>query len=255
MIGGSGRRCLALALVVAVATAPLSSRAVEPRAAWTTNDISVVETASGHEASASTRFEVGNNGDARITVSLDDTAHSRGTILLIAGRWMLTQGFSAPAANEIHAMDVAALNSQLVIVLLTAALPKGPPPPGTPRHVLVTEKNNPIRIATETASAEYGAPWTVDGTVSAPAADAPVTYHLSFTWSAEEQHQMTRVFSGTVSDAQSAVSFPDSMKLAGWTVRAIGSQPPAVSAGGARSAGSLPPAPKVATVGELRSLP
>ena len=255
VIGGSARRCLALVLVAALATATVGGRAAEPRAAWTANDISVVETAPGQEAPASTRFEVGNNGDARISVSLHDSAHSHGTILLIAGRWMLTQGFSPPAANAIHAMDVAALNSQLVIVLLTAALPKGPPPPGTPRHVLVTEKNNPIRIATETASAEYGAPWTVDGTVSVPAADAPVTYHLSFTWSAREQQQMMRVFSGTVSDAQSAVSFPDSMKLAGWTVRAIGPPPPAVSAGAARSAGSLPPAPKVATVGELRGLP
>jgi hypothetical protein len=254
VIGGHAGRFPGLAVVAAVLTASPGSRALEPRAAWNANDISVVETASGHEASASTRFEVGNNGDARITVSLHDTARTSGTILLIAGRWMLSQGFSPPAGNDIHAMDVAALNSQLVIVLLTAALPKGAPPPGAPRHVFVTEKNNPIRIATETASAEYRPPWTVDGTVSVTAADAPVGYHLSFTWSAQE-HPTTRVFSGTVSDAESAISFPDSMKLAGWTVRAIGPRPPAASEGGARSGGSLPPAPKVATLGELRSLP
>jgi hypothetical protein len=195
---------------------------------------------------------VGDNGDARISVTLHDAGHSRGTILLIGGRWMLSQGFSAPA-RQIHAMDIAALNSQLVIVLLTAALPKGPPPPGEPRHVFVTEKNNPIRIATETASAEYAPPWTVDGTVGLAAADAPVSYHLSFTWSADE-HPTTRVFTGTVSDAESAVSFPDSMKLAGWTVREIGARRPAAD-GSAASGAPAPPAAKVATVGELRRLP
>jgi hypothetical protein len=228
------------ALAAAIVAVPVESGAAEPRAAWTASDISVAETASGHEAPVSTRFEVAGNGDARITVTLHDAARTRGTILLIAGRWMLSQGFTATPGNEIHAMDVAALNSQLVIVLLTAVLPAGPPPPGAPRQVHVTEKSNPIRIATETASAEYGVPWTVDGTVSVPAADAPVTYHLSFTWSAQE-HQTTRVFSGTVSDGESVRSLPDAMKLAGWTVRAIGARRPAPAG--------------AATLGELRRLP
>jgi hypothetical protein len=251
---GRARRCLSHALAAGILAAPPGSPAAEPRAAWTANDISVVQAASGHEAAVSTRFEIGSNGDARISVGLHDAAHTRGTILLIGGRWMLTHGFSPTSGNEIRAMDVAALNSQLVIVLLTAALPKGPPPRGTPRQVLVTEKNNPIRIATETASAEYGAPWTVDGTVSLPAADAPVTYHLSFTWSAQE-HQTTRIFAGTVSDAESELSLPDSMKLAGWTVREIGPRRPSPSEGSATGGGSLPSSPKVATVGELRRLP
>lgn len=251
---GRARRSPILALAAALLIAPVAGRADEPRAAWTANDISVIETASGHGAPVSTRFEIASNGDARITVTLHDAAHTRGTILLIAGRWMLTQGFSPTSGNEIHAMDVAALNSQLVIVLLTAALPKGPPAPGAPQQVRVTEKNNPIRIATETASAEYGAPWTVDGTVSVPAADAPVSYHLSFTWSAQGR-QTTRVFSGTVSGVESTLSFPDSMKLAGWTVRAVGARRPSPSDGSATSGGSLPSSPKVATVGELRRLP
>ena len=178
--------------------------------------------------------------------------------MLIAGRWLLTQGFAATPGSEIRAMDVAALNSQLVILLLSAALPRGPPAPGTPQHVFVTEKNNPIRIATETASAEYNPPWTVDGTVSVSTADAPVAYHLSFTWSPSE-HETTRVFSGTVANAGSAVSFPDSMKLAGWTVHEIGAHQPAAPAGGAESAGGVASpktgSPQVATVGELRRLP
>jgi hypothetical protein len=262
VIGARGRRGLSVALAAGLSTAALGAATAEPRAPWSANDINVVETTPGQEATASTHFEVGNNGDARVSVSLHDAAHTRGTIVLIAGRWLLTQGFPATPGNEIRAMDVAALNSQLVIVLLTAALPEGPPSPGTPRHVFVTEKNNPIRIATETASAEYNPPWTVDGTVSVPTADAPVTYRLSFTWSVPE-HQTTRVFSGTVADTDSTVSFPDSMKLAGWTVREVGARrqpaPPGSTGstggtGSARSGGAVA-SPKVATVGELRRLP
>jgi hypothetical protein len=236
---GRARR-LMLALAAGIVAVPVGGRAAEPRAAWMANDISVLESSPGQEAPVSTHFEVASNGDARISATLHDAAHTRGTILLVAGRWMLSQGFSATPGSEIHALDAAALNSQLVVVLLTAALPEGPPPPGAPRQVRVTEKNNPIRISTETASAEYGAPWTVDGTVSVEAPGAPANYHLSFTWSAQE-HETTRVFSGTVSDAQSTLSLPDSMKLAGWTVRAIGARRP-------------PPA-EATTLGELRRFP
>jgi len=251
----SGKRAawrpLSLAVAVGVVAAP-DSGAAEAGTAWTVNDISVEETVPGQEGAVNTRFEIGNNGDARITVRLHDPAHTRGTIVLIGGRWMLGQGFAPTPGKETQAMDVAALNSQLVIVLLNAVLPRGPPPPGQPRQVMLTEKNNPIRIATETAAAEYRPPWTVEGTVSVPAADAPVSYHLSFTWSAEEQ-QKTRIFAGTVSDSAPAVSFPDSMTLAGWSVRQIG--PRRQASPGASAHAGAPPPPRAATVGELRKLP
>jgi hypothetical protein len=193
---------------------------------------------------ANTRFEVGPSGDARIAVELRDAgAHIKGTILLIAGRWMLTQGFAAASAKEVDALDTATLNSQLVIVLLTAVLPNGPPAAGAPQHVRFAEKNNPIRIETATKSAEYHAPWTAVGSVSMPAANAPVNYQLSFTYS-DEGIARTLDFTGTVATLSSPLELPDSMKLAGWKTRRIGADP-----GGAHS-----PLPKAATVGELRQL-
>ena len=224
-------------LALIPAAAPVGALLAAGSAAWAPDDIHVSRTEPGRPASASTHFEVAPNGDARITVELrDDGTRTTGTILLIAGRWMLTQGFNSKAGNEIAALDSAALNSQLVIVLLTAALPGGPPAPGPPQNVRFAEKGKPIRIATASTSAEYDAPWTVTGSVTVPEADAPAAYQLSFTYS-DKEGARTIDFAGSVANAKSPLDLPDSMKLAGWKVGRLGAH-------------GAPP--KAATVGELR---
>jgi hypothetical protein len=221
-----------------------AAHAVEGSAAWTPNDISVSQTEAVRPGVANTRFEVGPSGDARIAVDLREGAgHMKGTILLIAGRWMLTQGFAGAAGKEVDALDIATLNSQLVIVLLTAVLPNGPPAAGAPQHVRFAEKNQPIRMETATKSADYHAPWTVVGSVSMPAGDAPVSYQLSFTYS-QEGVARTLDFAGTVATLRSPLELPDSMKLAGWKIRKLGSD----------SASPHPTPPTAATLGELRRL-
>ena len=243
-------------LLFALAAGPAAARATAVRtAAWTSNDISVTQTLPGQEEGGdSSRFQVGENGDARIEVTLrNGSTHTAGTILLIAGRWLLSQGFDATPGQEIHALDAAALNSQLVIVLLTAALPKGPPDPGVPQHVNFTEKGYPIHIATATASREYGAPWTVEGTVSVQAARAPATFRLSFSYS-DHGRPMTNAFAGSVASSESPVHLPDSMKVAGWTVRRIGAQQERFSDRLKPGSGTGAAVPKVATIGDLRRL-
>jgi hypothetical protein len=236
-------RALLLGLIL-IATAPPAAHAVEGAAAWTPNDISVSQTEAVRAGVADTRFEVAPSGDARIAVDLREGArHIKGTILLIAGRWMLTQGFAAAAGKEVDALDVATLNSQLVIVLLTAVLPSGPPAATAPQHVRFAEKNQPIRMETATRSADYHAPWTVVGSVSMPAADAPVSYQLSFTYS-QEGVARTLDFAGTVATVRAPLELPDSMKLAGWKIRRLG----------ADTASSKSPLPTAATLGELRRL-
>ena len=240
-----------LALIPAAASAGAQLGAAS--AAWAPNDIRVAQSEPGRPGSASARFEVAANGDARIAVELRDAGtHTTGTILLIAGRWMLTRGFTAKAGKELEALDVAALNSQLVIVLLTAVLPEGRPAPGPPQHVRFAEKVKPIRIATASTSTEYHAPWTVTGSVTVPEADAPASYQLSFTYS-EQGVARTLDFAGSVADAKSPVDLPDSMKVEGWKIRRLSTMPQS-SAGGTQSGdGAHPALPKVATLGELRA--
>jgi hypothetical protein len=243
---------VAVALFAAAAGPACAAAAGEAHAAWTPDDISVTQSVGGQER-ASTRFEVGANGDARVAVSLrDGTVHTAGTILLIGGRWMLTRGFTAAPARAVGALDVAALNSQLVIVLLTAVLPDGPPAKGAPPRVHFEEKARRIRIATATATGEYDAPWSVEGTVSAPAADASTGFRLRFTCS-DRGGPSTTVFAGNVGNSQPPLQLPDSMKLTGWTLRRIGPSQ-ATAAGAASDPGAGSPEHKPATVGELRKL-
>jgi len=234
-------------LALMLAAVPAAAHPAEGTPAWAPNDISVSRTVPGRPGSASSRFEVAANGDARITVDQrDDGTRTTGTILLIGGRWMLSRGFTATASKDIEALDLAALNSQLVIVLLTAALPDGPPAPGPPQHVRFAEKTNPIRIATASASAEYGAPWTVTGSVTVPGANAPATYQLAFTCS-DQGIARTMEFAGSAGNASPPVDFPDSMKLAGWKLRRLGAAKEPAPA-------RTEPAPKAAALGELRQL-
>ncbi len=251
-IDRTGARLAVLVLLFSAPHAPgraAESGAAGGAAAWSASDIRVVETIPGKERTATTRFEIGENGDARISVEEQTgPAHTAGTILLIGGRWILIQGF-APSRRGVDALDVAALNSQLVIVLLTAVLPKGPPAAGPPQHVSFSEKNNPIRIATPTASGLYNAPWTVEGAVTVASAGAPATYRLTFTC-ASADHTRTTIFSGSVGSSPTPLRLPDSMRLAGWTIRRVDSPRagPADAAHGEHTATR----PKVATLGELR---
>jgi len=247
------RRLTLLALMTAAA--PAAAQLAEGSAAWAPNDIRVSRTETGRPGSVSSHFEIAPNGDARIAVEQrDDGAHSSGTILLISGRWMLTHGFPSSAGKEIEALDAAALNSQLVIVLLTAALPGGRPTPGPTQHVRFAEKAKPIRIATASTSAEYHAPWTVTGSVTVPEADAPASYQLSFTY-AEAGAARTVDFAGSVASTKSLLDLPDSMKLAGWKVRRLGTTPESSPTAAQPAAGAHQAPPQVATLGELRQRP
>lgn len=248
------RHLLVLTLTLACAMKSSWGHTADGGAIWVAKDISVVLTVPGQDGAANTRLEVGANGDARITFDIRE-GHSRtkGTIILIAGRWMLTQGFAPTPDAEIDEMDAAALTTQLVMRLLEAGLPKGPPTPGSPQHVSLSEKANPIQVATTSASGEYGPPWSIDGTVSVRAAGAPATYRLRFTFS-DQGRATTMNLSGSVADPSPPVSFPDLMTLSEWTIHKIGPYQQQLPDGTRYDFGARPQTPKATTVGELRML-
>jgi hypothetical protein len=243
------RQLVVLALIPAAA--PSGAQPAEGSVAWAPNDIRVTQTETGRPGSVISHFEVAANGDARIAVELrGEGTHTTGAILLIGGRWMLTQGFNPKTGKEIEALDAAALDSQLVIVLLTAALPGGRPAPGPPQNVRFAQKAGPIRITTASTSAEYQAPWTVTGSVSVPQAEAAASYQLSFTYS-DQGAARTVDFAGSVANDKPPLDLPDSMKLAGWKVRRLDTTLESSPGGTAAGAGAHPP-PRAATLGELR---
>jgi hypothetical protein len=232
----------------------LGALRAQTSAAWAPNDINVSQSLPERAGSAGSRFEIAANGDARIAIDRrDGGTHTSGVILLIAGRWMLTQGFAASAAEELAALDAATLSSQLVVVLLTAALPEGPPAAGPLQHVRFAEKVKPIKITTASSSAEYGAPWTVVGTVTVQRADGPANYQLSFTYS-DQRLARTLDFSGNVGNEQSPLSLPDSMKLAGWKIRRLPQPGESSEIAGEPESAVQRESPRAATLGELRQL-
>jgi hypothetical protein len=115
--------------------------------------------------------------------------------------------------------------------------------------VSLSEQNNPIRIVTPTASGIYDAPWTVEGTVTVASAGAPATYRLTFTCASPDRAR-TSIFSGSIGSSPIPLHLPDSMRLAGWSIRRVDSPRtgPTDAAHGEHTATR----PKVATLGELR---
>jgi len=243
-----------LCLLALLLGSSLGAALAQTSAAWAPNDISVSQSVPEQAGITGSRFEVGANGDARIAIERRaGSSHTAGTILLVAGRWMLTQGFSGAAAEELTALDAAAVNSQLVIVLLTAALPNGAPAAGPPQHLRVAEKAQPIRITTASSSAEYGAPWTVVGAVTVQHTDGPASYQLSFTYS-DQGVARTKDLSGNVGNEKSPLSLPDSMKLAGWKIRRLPQSAESSSTAAQADSAAHSEIPRAATLGELRQL-
>lgn len=245
---GLQRCCLVFVLLV-------GCRAVagpDDRTAWDTSYVSATETLNGAVGSSETRLESGPNGDVRITIDLrDGKSRTKGTILLISGRWMMTRGLKFYPGMEIDLLDQAALNSQLVVSLLRAALPNGPPGAGEPKTVSFTEVNKPISVSTTSASGEYGAPWSVNGTIGVPAAGALAKYSLKFTYSGETG-KVTMLITGEVGSPKLPLTIPDSMSLVGWKIHKLGP----TQAQGPNSAqldyGAQPSTQNDATVGSLR---
>lgn len=214
--------------------------------AWSPKDISVEQTFQGEGGHIGSRLEVGAGSDAQMFIDIDyNGSQKKGTILMLDGRWFLTQGFTPDPGFEMNAVDQVVLNSQLVTALLNAALPAGAPAAHTAIRVKHSDTSQPIRVATASASAQYGTPWQVDGTVSLSAPGAPVNYHLSFTFM-NAGRAITTNLDGSVANS-SAFTIAESMPLTGWGVYKMGSD-------GKAGYRARLVTPKASTVGELRKL-
>jgi hypothetical protein len=243
----------ALCGLAAVTAGSMQARAQDAAglSPWAMTSFDVTQTVPSVSGAETTKLLVTANGDARIAVNVNiGNEHNRGTILLIAGRWMATQGLTLQSGSELDLMDIAAMNSQLVMTLLRLALPEGLPQPGAPARIDLKEQRGPLTVATSSASGEYGAPWTASGTASVAAAGGPVTYKLDFTFKTREDQQEVHL-TGQLSRPDPPLTIADSESLSGWAVYSIGPDQK-ISRDGARGGYGAQPAAEAATVGELR---
>ena len=238
-------------LAVAAGAATADEPGIGSLPAWSVRNIEVTETAPPIPGAEATQLSVADDGDAQISIDVTDgKEQTKGLILVISGRWMVTKGLTLQRGSETNLMDIAALNSQLVMALLNTTLPQGPPGPGESVKVEHTETQRALRVGTSSGSGEYGVPWKVSGTVSVASADAPTVFQLDFVFSSREDKEAAHL-SGQVSRPQPAVSIPDSLPLSGWAVYSIGPHQESTPDGPKVKYGAVAAA-DAATVGELR---
>jgi hypothetical protein len=147
--------------------------------AFDTFDIKVPGTK--HGDSAHWRIEASSmTHDTKITVDQTESGkRTRGTLAMVAGRVLITNGLELEQGYEIDAVDGPFLYTILTAQLLGRAFPNGPDMLKGTRRVNVTELRDGIRIGTPSASADFAAPWTVVGTASKEKSGASDSIYVS----------------------------------------------------------------------------
>ena len=144
---------------------------------------------------------------------------ARGRIVVVDGRALLMRDVQHEAGYEIDALDGPVLMAQLVVTLLDQAFPAGPSSVLTSHPVQVKQKTRAIRIATQSASARFDAPWVLTGTVRRRA--QRVEYDLRFSARTSEGPYSFKA-RGLWQKEPNPASLDESMPLDGWTVHWLG---------------------------------
>ena len=216
--------------------------------------VAVTQTMHGQRGRVFTKLELAANGDAKVSFDANDGSKtSAGTILLVSGQWMLISGLTAEPGREIDSLDVAALNSQLVLSLLSRVLPEGLPSGGGERVVSFVEDREPIEVGTSSASGEYPVPWSVRGKIKSVAESTVVNYALEFTFR-EEHADSTMHLEGFVENPVNQLILEDSTSLKGWDVHKIGVFQEHTDAGSTFDYGARSATVSAKTIGELRQI-
>ena len=161
----------ALLLAAALALPAEAARDCEPNCdmLWAKyTSISVTTMDSGSSAAASWRAQFDH---ARHDIKIDadfpmPSGRSRGTIVLVGGRVLLSRGMQLPPGQEIDVLDAPILAIQLITAVLGRAVPVAPEAIGKERAFRTREEKVGIRFATPSAAAYLIAPWTAEGKVS-----------------------------------------------------------------------------------------
>ena len=108
-------------------------------------------------------------------------AVNEGEVLLIGGYALALKGGHVEPGNEGDYLDGPVLAMEAVITLLDVAIPAGPKAVKDRHRIMVSEPRRQISTATPSASALYGAPWSVRGEVRRVSGET-LAYDLAFTF-------------------------------------------------------------------------
>jgi hypothetical protein len=140
-----------------------------------------------------------------------------GSLIVVAGKRLLTKGIPLEPGTEIDVLDGPVLYVRLVFELLCRGLPAGPASVKSVRKVNVAEDREPLVINTPSGTnGEFPAPWTLSGSVRPDGAG--IAFDLLLACNGLEPFRLK----GSWTRAAALLELPDSMSLAGWRVFSLG---------------------------------
>lgn len=158
-----------------------------------------------------------------ISIEKDDYFHNqnlKGTLIVLAGKTMLSKGLILRKGYEIDALDTPIIMMQLLFDILNKVLPSGPASITKNLKIAHSEANIPIHISTKSASAHFNAPWVVNGLFSQPTIDT-IKYDFSFATSVHDGINYTLKMNGELHQKPNQ-TLDDTMALDGWKVYQLG---------------------------------
>jgi len=198
-------------------------------------------------------FTFGGDNDLLLTIhTKQGKEETQGTILLVSGRAMLTKDLSLERGYEIDALDAPVLMYQLVVSLLSQAVPEGPEKLTASRKLSVNEPNRAIRIATQSASGLFPPPWKVEGSVTSKGT-SQFEYSLAFAYPREGGSRTANMYlNGHWRRSPEPATLQDSMNIQGWSLHTIGPFSMKEEGGTIFDYGAQTRPLEVRTLGELR---
>ena len=189
-----------------------------------------------------------------ISIEKNDYFHNqnlKGTLIVLAGKTMLSKGLVLGRGYEIDALDTPIIMMQLLFDILNKTLPSGPASITRSQKIKHSEISTPIHISTKSASAHFNAPWAVNGLFSRSAIDT-IKYEFSFATSVYEGINYTLKMNGELHQKANQ-TLDDTMGLDGWQIYQLG---PMNTQQGERTSfdyGAQLFDSKASTLGELRN--
>jgi hypothetical protein len=197
-------------------------------------------------------LEYSKDKDMKLSVDqLGQTGTSKGQIMVVSGKIMLTTGLDLKEGYEIDALDGPILMMQLTMGLLESSFPDGPKMINKQTALDLEEKTKSIRVATRSAGGMFSPPWKVKGTANKTSETVTFDLHFS-TQPLGAAKGMDANLRGAWDQAPAAFQPEDTMPLEGWKVYRLGVRTIKMKGGTRVDYGASPESGNFQTLGDLR---
>lgn len=209
----------------ATAASPACGNSCIPSSSWQAFNAfstNITHAESNDYVSFRGHFDRSNNDFAMDIESYEGGTTRKGSLMLFGGKILAVKGDVFSNGPVIDVLDSGVLMQQLVIKLLTKALPKGAPDGDAVTNINHTETKDDIHVATASAHGEFKQPWHVEGTVGRDV-HGQIDYALRFasTPPVGTPAEPPMVIRGYVTKDPN-FSISDATSLEAWTVERLG---------------------------------